>query len=123
MSPCGRPDDRPPYAWLDDPAQPFGPVPISTTVGVGALLAGLGVLVLAYGRSAAPTRAGPVSGRAAAPRSSVPSSCGWESPTANGADATRALTPLAATRAAGANVGSPFARRPAGRPAAASSDR
>lgn len=41
--------DPPPYSWLDDPSQPFGPVGIGTTLGLGVLLAGLGVLALANG--------------------------------------------------------------------------
>lgn len=46
--------DPPPYAWLEDPAQPFGPVGIGTTLGLGVLLAGLGVLGLAFGVFAGP---------------------------------------------------------------------
>ena len=48
-SPVGRPDDPPPYAWLDDPAQPFGPVGIGTTLTMGSLLLGLGLLGVGYG--------------------------------------------------------------------------
>lgn len=44
-----RTDDPPPYAWLDDPAQPFGPVGIGTSVVVGSLLLGLGLLGVGYG--------------------------------------------------------------------------
>ncbi len=47
--PRTRSDDPPPYAWLDDPAQPFGPVGIGTTLTVGALLLGLGLLGVGYG--------------------------------------------------------------------------
>ena len=42
-------DDPPPYAWLDDPAQPFGPVGIGTTLTMGSLLLGLGILGVGYG--------------------------------------------------------------------------
>ena len=45
----GRADDPPPYAWLDDPAQPFGPVGIRTTVVLGSALAAIGLFGLAYG--------------------------------------------------------------------------
>ena len=41
--------DAPPYVWLDDPAQPFGPVGIGTTVVLGSLLGGTGLFGLAYG--------------------------------------------------------------------------
>ena len=51
---ASRRDDRPPYAWLDDPAQPFGPVGIGTTLGFGVLFGGLGVLGLAYGAFGGP---------------------------------------------------------------------
>ncbi len=44
-----RTDDPPPYAWLDDPAQPFGPVGIGTTLTMGSLLLGLGLLGVGYG--------------------------------------------------------------------------
>ncbi|MDN5766648.1 MAG: hypothetical protein L0H96_13995 [Humibacillus sp.] len=54
MSRSGRRDDRPPYAWLDDPAQPFGPVGIGTTLSLGGLLAGLGLLGLVYGAFGGP---------------------------------------------------------------------
>ena len=48
--PARRPtDDPPPYAWLDDPAQPFGPVGIGTTLTMGSLLLGLGLLGVGYG--------------------------------------------------------------------------
>lgn len=47
----GQPDagDPPPYAWLDDPARPFGPVGIRTTVSLGSFLGGIGLFGLAYG--------------------------------------------------------------------------
>jgi hypothetical protein len=45
----GPTDDPPPYAWLDDPAQPFGPVGIGTTLTMGSLLLGLGLLGVGYG--------------------------------------------------------------------------
>ena len=38
----GRVGDPPPYAWLDDPAQPFGPVGIRTTVVLGSALGAIG---------------------------------------------------------------------------------
>ena len=44
-----RPNDPPPYPWLDDPAQPFGPVGVRTTMLLGALLAGIGLFGVAYG--------------------------------------------------------------------------
>lgn len=44
-----RGDDPPPYAWLDDPARPLGPVGIGTTVGLGSFLGALGLFGLAYG--------------------------------------------------------------------------
>lgn len=44
-----RPVDPPPYAWLDDPAQPFGPVGIRTTVVLGSALAAVGLFGLAFG--------------------------------------------------------------------------
>ncbi|GAA1965137.1 hypothetical protein GCM10009817_01150 [Terrabacter lapilli] len=54
--PAGRPTtlgpdqtDPPPYAWLDDPARPLGPVGIGTTVVLGSLLGGIGLFGLAYG--------------------------------------------------------------------------
>src|SRR6478609_2091736 len=49
-TPGGAPaSDPPPYAWLDDPAQPFGPVGIGTTVVVGSVLGAIGLFGLAYG--------------------------------------------------------------------------
>lgn len=48
-SPGSRPVDPPPYAWLDDPAQPFGPVGIRTTIVLGSALGGLGLFGLAFG--------------------------------------------------------------------------
>ncbi len=44
-----RPSDPPPYAWLDDPAQPFGPVGIRTTVVIGSALGAMGLFGLAFG--------------------------------------------------------------------------
>ncbi|MER7073632.1 hypothetical protein [Terrabacter sp. NPDC000476] len=44
-----RPGDPPPYAWLDDPAQPFGPVGIRTTVVIGSALGAMGLFGLAFG--------------------------------------------------------------------------
>ena len=41
--------DPPPYAWLDDPAQPFGPVGITTTIVLGSALGAMGLFGLAYG--------------------------------------------------------------------------
>lgn len=40
--------DPPPYAWLEDPSRPFGPVGVRTTMVLGAVLGGLGLFSLAY---------------------------------------------------------------------------
>lgn len=48
-SSSGPASDPPPYAWLDDPAQPFGPVGIGTTIGLGSALGAIGLFGLAYG--------------------------------------------------------------------------
>ncbi|TQM64117.1 hypothetical protein [Humibacillus xanthopallidus] len=48
-APVGRPTDPPPYAWLDDPAQPFGPVGVGTTLTMGSFVTGLGLLGVGYG--------------------------------------------------------------------------
>jgi hypothetical protein len=46
---AGRASDPPPYAWLDDPAQPFGPVGVRTTIVLGSVLGAIGVFGLAFG--------------------------------------------------------------------------
>lgn len=51
---AGRPVDPPPYAWLDDPAQPFGPVGVGVTLTVGAALAALGAWSVVLGAVAGP---------------------------------------------------------------------
>lgn len=48
-TPGGRVGDPPPYAWLDDPAQPFGPVGIRTTIVLGTALGAIGLFGLAFG--------------------------------------------------------------------------
>ena len=48
-SPVDQPTDPPPYAWLDDPAQPFGPVGIGTTLTMGSFVTGIGLLGVGYG--------------------------------------------------------------------------
>lgn len=40
--------DPPPYAWLEDPTRPLGPVGVRTTVVLGAVLGGVGLFSLAY---------------------------------------------------------------------------
>lgn len=108
MSPEDRRDDPPPYAWLDDPAQPFSPVAISTTLVLGGILGGLGVLGLAYGAFGGPdARAarlgvgvcfaiiGVVVVRMGVARRA------WRRRHPG-------VDPLAAAKEAGANVGSPF---------------
>lgn len=46
-----RPDDvaAPPYVWLDDPAQPFSPVPVGVCYALGALLAAVGLFGVVLG--------------------------------------------------------------------------
>ena len=47
-------EDPPPYPWLDDPAQPFGPVPPMLAVAMGLVVGPLGVwMAVAGGLNAA----------------------------------------------------------------------
>ncbi|GAA2496181.1 hypothetical protein [Terrabacter carboxydivorans] len=40
--------DPPPYAWLEDPTRPYGPVGVRTTMVLGGVLAGIGLFSLSY---------------------------------------------------------------------------
>ncbi|MDV3220331.1 hypothetical protein [Intrasporangium sp.] len=100
--------DPPPYAWLDDPAQPFGPVSIGTTVVIGLGLVGVGLFAVGLGLLGAPDV------RAARVGSGLPLSVIGTVIVRMGV-ARRAwrrrnpgVDPLAAAHEAGANVGSAF---------------
>jgi hypothetical protein len=100
--------DAPPYAWLDDPAQPFGPVGIVTTVVVGVGLVAVGLFAVVLGLLGDPeVRAARVwSGLPIAVIGAVIIRMGvarraWRRRNPG-------VDPLAAAHAAGANVGSAF---------------
>lgn len=101
-------DDPPPYAWLDDPAQPFGPVSVGTTVVIGLGLVGVGLFAVGLGLvDDAGVRAARVwSGLPIAVIGSVIVRMGvarraWR-------QRNPGVDPLAAAHEAGANVGSAF---------------
>lgn len=108
MRPKGRQDDPPPYAWLDDPAQPFSPVAISTTVVLGGMLTGLGVLGLVYGAFGGPDARGARLGVGVC--FAIIGVVVVRMGVARRAWRRRhpGVDPLAAAKEAGANVGSPF---------------